>query len=59
MSELLTVKELEQILKVSRQTILAWRKNGLPSKKIGTRVRFNLSDVNKWIEQQNGVGPNE
>jgi excisionase family DNA binding protein len=60
MSELLTIKELEQMLKVSRQTIYEWRNRGLPYIKIGTRVRFKLDEVNKWINNQNeGAGAHE
>lgn len=54
MSRLITVKELEQLLKVSRDTIYRWRKEqGLPYKVIGKgSVRFDIEAVNKWIESQ-------
>ena len=53
MSQYLTIKELSEMLKVSRFTINNWRDKGLPTIKIGQAVRFNEEAVKKWIEENN------
>ena len=53
MSQYLTIKELSEMLKVSRFTINNWRDKGLPTIKIGQAVRFNEEEVKKWIEENN------
>lgn len=53
MSEYLTTAELSDKLKVTRQAIWNWRKQGLPAVKIGRAVRFDLNAVNDWINKQN------
>ena len=45
----ITDKELREILKVSRQTLLAWRNKGMPHKKFGKCVRYDLHEVLKWL----------
>lgn len=52
MENLLTVKELCEILKVSRQTLQNWRKEGMPSEKFGKLVRFNKDEVYQWLKQR-------
>jgi excisionase family DNA binding protein len=59
MSELLTTLELAEKLKVTRQCIYNWRKQGLPALKIGRAVRFDLQAVNEWINKHNEAGENE
>lgn len=49
--EYITLMELAQSLKISRATIDRWRKEGMPSYKIGNGVRFIGSEVSEWIEQ--------
>lgn len=49
--EYITLMELAQSLKTSRATIDRWRKEGMPSYKIGNGVRFIESEVSEWIEQ--------
>ena len=49
--EYITLMELAQCLKISRATIDRWRKEGMPSYKIGNGVRFIESEVSEWIEQ--------
>lgn len=49
--EYITLMELAQSLKISRATIDRWRKEGMPSYKIGNGVRFIEPEVSKWIEQ--------
>jgi excisionase family DNA binding protein len=53
MSELLTVKDLEKFFKVSRQTIYEWRKQGMPFRKIGRSIRFDMAEVDAWVKSLN------
>lgn len=53
MDELLTVKEMAQIFKVSTRGIYYWMDQGLPYLKIGGRVRFEKKKVMEWIAEQN------
>jgi excisionase family DNA binding protein len=48
--ELLTTKEVMELLKVSRVTLHKMRKNGLKAIKIGDSVRFNKSDVEDYLK---------
>jgi excisionase family DNA binding protein len=51
MEKLLTEKELQEKLNVSRQTLVRLRKQGLPYKKVGLRsIRYDEAEVKKWIE---------
>ena len=52
MGEYLTTEELAEKLKVSRQTVWLWRKQGLPALKIGRSIRFNAIEVDEWIKEQ-------
>lgn len=49
---LLTVDELCEWLKVTRKTTERWRKDGMPYLKIGRTVRFDRTEVVKWIEEK-------
>ena len=42
-------KDLEQKYQVSRATIDNWKKAGMPFLKIGRSVRFDETEVEKWI----------
>lgn len=54
MSNLKTVKEITEYLKVSRATVYNLMKNkGLPYKKIGGSTRFDVVEVIAWLESQN------
>jgi len=53
LSDLLTVKELCEALKMSRSTIYRLRKNdNLPSYEIGGRVLFDLKEVKGWMKDK-------
>lgn len=53
MSKLLTVKELGEILKLSRSTIYRYRKNeGLPYYELGGKVLFDLDEVMEWVKKR-------
>ncbi len=51
--DILTKNELSEILKVTEKTIDRLRAKGLPSFKVGTKVRFNKAKVIEWLENQN------
>lgn len=51
MKELLTTKELQEILKVDRTTIWRMRKKGMPYEKIGGSIRFDLDKVKEWTNK--------
>jgi len=51
MDELITVDQLREIVQVSRTTIDRWRKEGLPTIKIGKRaIRFEKGKALEWIK---------
>jgi predicted DNA-binding transcriptional regulator AlpA len=41
-------------LGVSTRTIKTWRERGLPGRKIGREVMFDLSEVERWIDSEGG-----
>ena len=47
----LTLNELSEKLKLSRSTIDAWRREGLPFIKMGRNIRFDEDEVMKWIRE--------
>lgn len=47
--KLITSKELQEIYSLSRSTIDRWRREGMPSMKVGRGVRFDEDAVRKWI----------
>lgn len=58
--DLLNSKQLRKRLNVSYQTIINWRKDGMPCIKIGyNMIRFNLSEVMQWLETRNKGLKNE
>lgn len=52
MDNILTVKELCEKLKFSRETIFKWRKLGMPCIKINRAIRFNEKEVIEWLNNQ-------
>jgi excisionase family DNA binding protein len=51
MNELITKQEVCDWLKVSRATVDRWRAKGMPSVKVGRKVRFESQKVKKWISE--------
>ncbi len=50
---LLTVEEIADYLQVKPSTIYQWTHQGfIPHVKLGNRVRFRLSQVDKWVERR-------
>lgn len=55
-SEMLTVDEIAEYLRVSRATICRWCGTGrLPAFKIGKSWRVQKRDLERYIDQQRGV----
>lgn len=53
MQQLLTVKEVANLLRVSAWTLSKWaRDNKIPSIRMNPGVRFQAEDVEKWIRSQ-------
>lgn len=52
--QLLTVQVLAEYLGVPVATIYAWRyrRQGPPGFRVGRHLRFRLSDVEEWIDEQ-------
>jgi|CZCB01.1.fsa_nt_gi excisionase family DNA binding protein len=53
MKELMTSREVADYLKVTMQTIYNWRKEGVPSFRIGHEYRYDLEKVMKWLSERN------
>jgi excisionase family DNA binding protein len=51
----ITEEELLEWLnvKVDKSTLWRWRKQGMPSVKVGKQVRYEKEKVKEWIEKQN------
>ncbi len=57
MQKLLTVEEIADYLQVKPSTIYQWTHQGfIPHVKLGNRVRFRLSQVDRWIERRENNG---
>lgn len=52
--ELLTEREVAQILGVKPQSLAVWRLRGknLPFLRVGRLVRYRKSDIEKWLDSQ-------
>ncbi len=49
---LVTVKELSEILSVKEPTLYSWAYNGsIPSYKLNGLLRFDMEEIEKWIEK--------
>lgn len=53
MSKLLTTKDLQEVLQVTRQSLYNWREEGMPHIMVGSLVRYELDEVMKWLKEQN------
>jgi excisionase family DNA binding protein len=53
----MTVNEIAEYLQVKPSTIYQWTHQGyIPHVKLGNRVRFRLSHVDRWIERKSKNG---
>lgn len=57
--QLLTLKQVADLLQVPRQTLYGWRtrNEGPPGLKVGRHVRYRLRDVEKWLDTRGQAGP--
>jgi len=46
---------LAEHLGVSPRTIKTWRERGLPGRKIGREVMFEINEVNLWLDREVGT----
>jgi excisionase family DNA binding protein len=52
-TEILTVQELHEYLKIPKPTLYALAKSGrIPAAKIGKHWRFRRADIDGWIQAQ-------
>lgn len=52
----LTVRDVADLLKVSEKTVRRLQSRGdLPSFRVGTQVRFRRTDIEDWVDQQQGT----
>lgn len=57
MDSLLTVKELSQLLKISKKTIYGWvHDNYVPFMKLGGAVRFDEKQIQTWLAKKSKKG---
>jgi excisionase family DNA binding protein len=50
MQQLLNKRELAEMIRVSKSTISKWvSEKKIPFLKLGTCVRFNQSDIQRWL----------
>lgn len=47
-----STKEICEYLGINRHTVFAWvRELGMPARKIGGNWKFRISEIDKWIEE--------
>lgn len=52
-SDIMTIEEVAQYLRVSEQTVYDWAQKGeIPAGKIGTAWRFKKSDITNWVNER-------
>ena len=53
MEKLLTIKDLSELLRVSKSTIYQWTHAGfIPHYKIPKGVRFKVLEIEKWLHKR-------
>jgi excisionase family DNA binding protein len=52
-TDILTVQELHQYLKIPKPTLYALAQSGrIPAAKVGKHWRFRLADIDEWLKSQ-------
>lgn len=55
--DFLTVNEVAELLKVSDKTVRRLATRGeLPSFRVGAQLRFRRTDIDTWVDAQQGQG---
>lgn len=52
MKPLLNTEQLAEYLQVTTQTVYNFKKQGMPSIKIGASNRYDVEDVLRWMKEQ-------
>lgn len=52
MEEILTQKELCELLKINVTTAYRWRKEGMPFMGAGKGIRYDKQEVLKWLKEK-------
>lgn len=56
-TDIMTIKELAAYLKMAEKTLYRLAANGdVPGFKVGGAWRFRKSEIDKWIDKQEGKG---
>lgn len=55
MNKLMTSSEIAEYFSVTMQTVYNWRKEGVPSIRIGHEYRYDLLKVMEWVSKRNEV----
>ena len=55
MKSLMTSSEIAEYFSVTMQTVYNWRKEGVPSIRIGHEYRYDLLKVMEWVSKRNEV----
>ena len=59
MEKLLTINDLSEWLQVSKSSIYKWTHMGyIPHYKLSSKIRFKVSDVEKWLNKRKRKGRN-
>lgn len=53
-----SMNEIAEYLGITRDTVLAWIKNGMPGVKVGRTWKFKISEVDAWM-RTNGTTNNQ
>lgn len=48
----LTTEELCKLFRVTRTTMLRWRREGMPYYGKGKALRYKVSEVEEWLKEQ-------
>ena len=48
-----SMNEIAEYLGITRDTVLAWIKNGMPGVKVGRTWKFKISEVDAWMRSNN------
>lgn len=51
-NELFKIDEIAEYFKVTERTVQNWQAKGMPFKKFGRIVRFELEEVLQWLESK-------
>lgn len=53
---ILTIKDFMERYQVSRSTVYRWIEKGMPVRRLGSIVRIDSEDADKWFKEQTDKG---